>query len=63
MCCDPKGSLRNPVGLECSCCGPGGLFRRFVTSEEAEKCLEEYKDQLKREIAGVEERIRGLKGE
>ncbi len=41
--------------LDCCCCGP--QFRRFMTSEEKQKMLEEYKEQLEKELAGVKERI------
>jgi len=48
------------VGCTCGCCGRGcGLsFRRFFSSKEERECLESYKDQLQKELAGVEERIK-----
>ena len=45
-CC---GSLKDP------CCGPH--HRSFMTSGEKQKMLEEYKEQLKKELEGVKERI------
>ncbi|NIA20443.1 MAG: hypothetical protein GWP05_00390 [Anaerolineaceae bacterium] len=46
-------------GCTCGCCGCGcgSSFRRFFSSEEKRECLENYRDQLKKELAGVEERI------
>lgn len=49
-CCGP---------CECGCCPP---FRRFYSSEERRERLESYRDQLKKELAGVEERISGQEG-
>jgi hypothetical protein len=40
------------------CCGHG---RRFLTREEKIKHLEEYKEYLEQEAAGVAERIEELK--
>ena len=37
-------------------------FRRFISAKEEQKRLEEYIDQLNKELAGVEERIKELKG-
>ena len=43
----------------CECgCGCGKSFRRFYSSEEKRKCLESYSDELKKEIAAVEERLK-----
>lgn len=42
-------------------CGCGCWFRQFLTPEEEIKMLEDYKRQLRREIAGVERRARELK--
>ncbi len=50
-------------GCTCGCCGcgcgPG--FRRFFTSQEKRESLENYRDQLKKELAGVEQRIKECK--
>jgi hypothetical protein len=60
MCCEcepPK-----PKGCTCGCgCGPS--FRRFYSLEEERERLESYKDELKKELAGVEERLTELKTE
>jgi len=64
--CQPRGSQRTlgAWGCNCGCCGFGyGMFsRRFISAKEEQKRLEEYKDQLNKELAGVEERIKELKG-
>ena len=63
--CQPRGMQRTlgACGCTCGCCGCGctPFFRRFVSEKEELERLEEYKDQLKKELAGVEERIQGLK--
>jgi hypothetical protein len=50
-----------PAGLTgCGCgCGPG--FRRFVSPQEEQEWLENYRDQLKKELAGVEDHIKKSK--
>ena len=62
MCCQPRGN-RGYIGIsECGCgCAPA--FRRFFSSKEEKECLETYSDQLKNELAGVEERIGHLNKE
>jgi hypothetical protein len=46
------------------CCGYGYEYgRRFLTREEKIKRLEEYKEYLDQEAAGVAERIEELKKE
>jgi len=37
-----------------SCCG---MARRFVTKEERREALETYREELKKELTGVEERL------
>ncbi len=49
------------TGCTCGCCGCGPSFRRFFSSKEEQECLEAYGDQLKKELAGVEERIEEFK--
>jgi hypothetical protein len=44
--------------VESCCCGS---FRSFISKKEEEERLEEYKDQLKKELEGVEERLDELK--
>ncbi|MEM1994119.1 MAG: hypothetical protein QXW32_01375 [Nitrososphaerales archaeon] len=53
----------------CCCCSCGcehghhhRRFRRFLTKEEHIKELEEYLDELKKEIAAVETHLKELKG-
>jgi len=42
-----------------SYCGCG--FRQFLSAEEEVELLEGYRNQLQKEMAGVEERIKELK--
>jgi len=59
--CQPSGSRRGfgAWGCNCGCCGCGcgGFFRRFISAKEEQEWLEGYRDQLQKEVAGVEERI------
>ncbi|MFC2024014.1 hypothetical protein ACFLTJ_00315 [Chloroflexota bacterium] len=49
-------------GMSGTCgCGCGGFQRRFVSAKEEQDRLENYAEQLKKELAGVEERIQELK--
>ena len=50
-------------GSDCCCIehGPGLFLRRFVTSKEERERLEKYREELKNEITGVEERLKELK--
>lgn len=63
--CQPTRGPRNAGiwGCTCGCCGCGCSpgFRRFFSAEEERECLENYRDQLKKELAGVEERIKECK--
>ena len=61
--CQPSGSqgMLGACGCNCGCCGCGTFFRRFISAKEEQERLEEYRDQLKKEIVGVEERIQELK--
>lgn len=63
--CQSGGSQRRvgPGGCNCGCCGCGcgSFFRRFITKEEEEERLEEYRKQLKKELAGLEQRLQELK--
>ena len=43
------------------CCGGGYQGRHFYTREEMVKHLEEYLEQLKAEVKGLEEHIGNLK--
>jgi hypothetical protein len=42
-------------------CGCGTFSRRFITGKEEQQWLEEYKDQLQKELAGVDERMQEIK--
>lgn len=61
--CQPKTAPRfiGLNGCTCGCCGcgcgPG--FSRFFSTEKEKESLENYRDQLKKELAGVEECIKG----
>ena len=59
MCCAPRGTGRTAGICTCGC---GGFPRRFISASEEKKMLESYKEQLQKEIAGVEERITALQG-
>ena len=50
----------NAIRLElCGCdCKPS--FRQFISKKEKKEYLEKYRDQLKKEIEGVEESIKEL---
>ena len=41
------------------CCGTGN-FRNFLTSEEKIEMMQEYKDELEKEVQGISERIKHL---
>ncbi len=60
--CDPRRGRRGfrAWGPDCGC-GCGVLFRRFISAKEEQERLENYRDQLKKELAGLEERIQELK--
>ncbi|UCF01358.1 MAG: hypothetical protein JSV14_13415 [Deltaproteobacteria bacterium] len=64
--CQPTITPRY-VGMQmCTCgccgCGCGPPFRRLFSLREEQERLESYRDQLAKELAGVEERIKELKG-
>ena len=50
------------AGCTGGCCGCDPGFRRFFSSIEEKEYLENYRDHLKKELAGVEESIAALKG-
>ena len=55
MCYPTKHPSR--MGVDLCGCGCGQPFRHFRTKEEEKEMLEKYRDQLKQEIAGLEECI------
>ncbi len=59
--CLPRGSYRMPGawGCDCGCCDMS--FRRFISKKEEQERLAEYRDQLKKELEGVEEYIADIK--
>jgi hypothetical protein len=63
-CCDPEVARYDHHGC-CGCgpvcCGPEGFVRRFISKEEKTEYLERYKEELEKEIAGVNERIQEIK--
>ncbi len=66
MCMMPRGGHGHGHGLmgHGCCCGPGGFggWRRFITPAEEMEGLLNYKEQLQKELAGVEARLKELKG-
>ena len=56
-CCGGEASARKVAASHCCC---SGLSRNFITKEERREALEQYKDQLKKELTGVEEHLQEL---
>jgi hypothetical protein len=48
-------------GCESSCCHDQPRGRHFLTKEEKIESIETYVEELKKEIAAVDERIKELK--
>lgn len=48
------------AGCTCGCCGcgRGPGFRRFFSTQEERESLENYRNQLEKELAEVEKRIK-----
>ena len=63
--CRPKVSRQylHMAGCNCGCCGCGCSppFRRFFTAREEMERPIIYRDQLEKELAGVQEQISELK--
>lgn len=60
-CCGSDAGAHKVSAESCcasSCCGP---TRHFITKEERREALETYKDQLKKELVGLEEHLQGMK--
>jgi hypothetical protein len=59
MCQTREHRRHHPEASGCCCCGCGcgHSFRRFFSSQEERERLENYRDQLKKELAAVEERL------
>lgn len=60
MCCEPK-KVQASSASDCCCCAPDRVARHFVSSREEAERLEKYREQLEKEIAGVDEHIAELK--
>ncbi len=62
--CQPvmSSKMSELAGCTGGCCGCDPGFRRFFSSKEEKEYLENYRDHLKKELAGVEESIAALKG-
>lgn len=60
--CQPRRMHRHMDMSKCSPCECGCMppFRRYYSSGEEREHLEKYRDQLKKELAGVEEKISGI---
>lgn len=62
MCCQPNGYQRGfRYWGHTSGCGCGPSFRRFISAKEERERIEKYKDQLKKELAAVDEHLEELK--
>jgi hypothetical protein len=55
MMCQPRIEHRHSGFGACSCGCGGPQFRRFFSAKEEEEWLERCRDQLKKELAGLEE--------
>ena len=56
MCCETNIPQHQNRQAMCGC-GCTGMSRRFLSAQEEKAKLEEYQDQLKKELAGVQECI------
>lgn len=56
--CQHRIDPRHMEAASDCCCGCGSGFRRFRTVQEKRERLENYRDQLMKELAGVEEHIK-----
>jgi hypothetical protein len=61
--CQPRMAVRSSILADCNCgcCGCEPSFRSFLTTEEKLERLKTYRDQLEKELAGVQERIGEIK--
>ena len=50
----------NPAGGCCCCENEGGLRRRYTTRQEIKENLQRYREELVKELAGVDERVAEL---
>ncbi len=56
--CQLRETSRNIGMLDCGC----GLLCSFFFSKEIQERLKTYRNQLKKELAGVEERVKEIQG-
>ena len=56
-CCGGERGAHKAVKSHCCCHGPK---RHFITKAERKEALEQYKDQLQKELTGVEEHLQDL---
>lgn len=59
-CCGPI-VIKRVENCDDTCCEPSGLQRRFVTKGEELEKLENYRDQLKKELEGLDEHLQEMK--
>jgi hypothetical protein len=61
MCCESSRHVAARASTcGCGCCGAGTFARRFISPKEEREALEAYRDELKKELAGLEEHMRKL---
>lgn len=58
----PHKAIFRLHGLGKDHCCYGHEFRHFISKKEKKEMLKEYRDQLKKEIEGLEETIQELEG-
>jgi hypothetical protein len=63
MCQEIKTGGMGPGDCQCGCCGCGcGPFgRRYFSKSEKQQWIENYREQLKLELAAVEQQINECK--
>jgi len=59
MCCETNIPRSHSLQAGCGC-GCTGMPRRFLSAQEEKEKLEEYQEQLKKELTGVQECINKL---
>lgn len=63
--CQPRVNQYHPhmAGYNSGCCGCGcgPLLRRFLTTEEQLERLKNYREQLAKDLAAIQERISEFK--
>jgi hypothetical protein len=59
--CRPFEGRRGLGNCDCGCGGGGFFHRLYISRDEERERLEKYRDELKKELTGVEERLKELK--